>query len=93
MKDNPRRRAVALAYGDKESAPRVVASGYGGVAEQIINAAKEQGVYVHDAPELVSLLMQLNLDEQIPDRLYQAVAEILIWARQLDEVGGQIQRE
>ncbi|WP_226663006.1 EscU/YscU/HrcU family type III secretion system export apparatus switch protein [Microbulbifer aggregans] len=85
MKDNPRRRAVALAYDENHSAPTVVASGYGEVAERIVQTAKQRGIYVHDAPELVSLLMQLNLDEQIPDRLYQVVAEILIWAQELDE--------
>lgn len=85
MTDNPRRRAVALAYGEDDKAPKIVASGYGEVAEQIIETAKQQGVFVHDAPELVSLLMQLNLDEQIPERLYQVIAEILIWARELNE--------
>lgn len=85
MTDNPRRRAVALAYGEDDKAPKIVASGYGEVAERIIETAKQQGVFVHDAPELVSLLMQLNLDEQIPERLYQVIAEILIWARELNE--------
>jgi len=78
-----RRRAVALAYHDGDDAPRVVAKGYGEIAERIIEEAERQGIYVHDAPELVALLMNLNLDEQIPPNLYQVIAELLVWVRQI----------
>ena len=74
-----RRQAVALAYHDTNDAPRVVAQGYGELAERIIAEARRQGVHVHDAPELVGLLMQLDLDEAIPPRLYQVIAELLVW--------------
>ena len=53
-----RRQAVALAYQEGEQAPRVVAKGYGELAERIMAEAQRQGIYVHDAPELVALLMQ-----------------------------------
>ncbi|WP_323846715.1 EscU/YscU/HrcU family type III secretion system export apparatus switch protein [Microbulbifer magnicolonia] len=79
-----RRRAVALAYRDGESAPRVVARGYGEMADRIVAEARRQGVFVHDAPELVAMLMQLDLDAQIPPRLYQVIAELLVWMRELD---------
>jgi len=75
---NGRRQAVALAYQDGE-APRVVARGYGDLAERIIAEARCQGVFVHDAPELVGLLMQLDLDQRVPPRLYQVIAELLVW--------------
>ena len=78
-----RRRAVALAYREGDDAPRVVAKGYGQIAERIIEEAGRQGIYVHDAPELVSLLMNLNLDDQIPPNLYQVIAELLVWVRQI----------
>jgi flagellar biosynthesis protein len=78
-----RRRAVALAYRDGDDAPRVVAKGYGVIAERIIEEAARQGIYVHDAPELVGLLMNLDLDEQIPPSLYQVIAELLVWVRQI----------
>uniref|UniRef100_UPI003567D7F8 EscU/YscU/HrcU family type III secretion system export apparatus switch protein n=1 Tax=Halomonas campaniensis TaxID=213554 RepID=UPI003567D7F8 len=48
-----RRRAVALAYRDGDDAPRVVAKGYGEIAERIMAEARRQGIHVHDAPELV----------------------------------------
>lgn len=78
-----RRRAVALAYREGDVAPRVVARGYGELAERIVAEARRQGIYVHDAPELVALLMQLNIDERIPPRLYQVIAELLVWVREL----------
>jgi len=39
---------------------------------------------VHNSPDLVKLLMQVNLDEQIPPQLYLAVAEVLAWLYRLD---------
>lgn len=74
-----RREAVALAYLEADAAPRVIAKGRGLIADEIISKAKEHGVYVHESPELLSLLMQVDLDEHIPSQLYLAVAELLAW--------------
>lgn len=81
-----RKSAAALAYDAKggDKAPRVVAKGYGLVAEMIIQRAQEAGLYVHRAPEMVSLLMQVDLDSRIPPELYQAVAELLAWLYRLE---------
>lgn len=76
--------AVALAYREADAAPRVVAKGRGLVAEEIIARAKEHGVYVHESPELVSLLLQIDLDERIPPQLYVAVAELLAWLYRIE---------
>lgn len=80
----PRPRAVALAYGTADPAPRVVAKGRGATAESIIERARAAGVYVHESPELVSLLMQLDLDARIPQSLYEAVAELLAWIYRIE---------
>jgi flagellar biosynthesis protein len=81
-----RKSAAALAYDEKggDRAPRVIAKGYGLVAEMIIQRAQEAGLYVHRAPEMVSLLMQVDLDSKIPPELYQAVAELLAWLYRLE---------
>ncbi len=81
-----RASAAAIAYDAKggDRAPRVVAKGYGLVAEMIIQRAQEAGLYVHRAPEMVSLLMQVDLDSRIPPELYQAVAELLAWLYRLE---------
>ncbi len=80
-----RQRAVALAYQQGSGAPRVVAKGQGQIAEKIIERAKEAGVFVHESPELVSLLMQVDLDQHIPPQLYRAVAELLAFIYMLEQ--------
>ena len=76
--------AVALAYQAGDSAPRVVAKGRGMIAEQIIARAREHGVFVHESKELVALLMQVELDRDIPPELYRVVAELLAWLYHID---------
>ncbi|GAB3450377.1 EscU/YscU/HrcU family type III secretion system export apparatus switch protein [Massilia solisilvae] len=73
-----RPNAVALAY-DGDGAPKVVAKGQGLIAEQIIERAREAGVFVHQSRELVGLLMEVDLDREIPPSLYRAIAELLAW--------------
>jgi flagellar biosynthesis protein len=80
--------AVAISYDKEDSAPRVVAKGYGTLAETIIRTAKEHDLYVHESPELVGLLMQVNLDSQIPPQLYLAIAELLAWLYALENQEG-----
>jgi flagellar biosynthesis protein len=48
-------------------------------------------LYVHESPELVGLLMQVDLDSHIPPQLYLAIAELLAWLYALE--GGEKQRE
>lgn len=76
--------AVALAYRNGMTAPRVVAKGRGLVAEEIMRRAQEAGIYVHESAELVALLMQVDLDDRIPPELYIAVAELLAWLYRLE---------
>jgi flagellar biosynthesis protein len=80
-----RASAVALAYQPGEAAPQVVAKGRGVIAEAIIAKARESGVYVHESPELVGLLMKVDLDRYIPPELYIAVAELLAWLHRLEQ--------
>ena len=65
----------------------MVAKGRGVLAEAIIARAKEAGVYVHESPALVSLLMQVDMDQYIPQELYLAVAELLAWLYQIEHGG------
>jgi flagellar biosynthesis protein len=76
--------AVALAYSAEAPAPRVLAKGRGLIAEAIIEKARQHGVYVHESRDLVTLLMQVDLDQQIPPQLYVAVAELLAWIYRLE---------
>ncbi|MFP5382275.1 MAG: EscU/YscU/HrcU family type III secretion system export apparatus switch protein [Gammaproteobacteria bacterium] len=84
-----RRAAAAIAYREGDSAPRVVAKGRGLIADNIIERARANGVYVHESRELLALLMQIDLDSHIPPQLYIAVAELLAWLYHLDEAKKQ----
>lgn len=79
-----RNAAIALSYHKNDTAPRIVAKGYGQLADTIVRTAQEHGLYVHESRELVGLLMQVDLDSHIPPQLYTAVAELLAWLYQLE---------
>ncbi len=79
-----RTTAVAISYDAQDGAPRVVAKGYGQLADTIVRTAKEHGLYVHESRELVGLLMQVDLDSHIPPQLYVVVAELLAWLYRLE---------
>ncbi|MDD2736611.1 MAG: EscU/YscU/HrcU family type III secretion system export apparatus switch protein [Desulfuromonadaceae bacterium] len=83
-RDDEERKAAALSYKQGYYAPVVVARGKGVVAEAIIACAHEAGVYVHESPDLVRLLMQVDSDQFIPPELYRAVAEVLVWLQWLE---------
>ena len=58
-------------------APRVVAKGRGEIGQAIIDTAREHGVPLKHNPALAEALSKIELDDQIPEALYRAVAEIL----------------
>lgn len=76
LNEAPVKKAVALHY-DQKQAPKVVAKGEGVIAEQIIKAAAEHGIYIQENPLLAQALGAVELDEEIPVELYTAVAEII----------------
>jgi len=74
------RLAVALRYdGKADPAPKVAATGRGLVAERILALARENGVPIHEDPDLAALLGKLDLDAFIPVEAFVAVAEILAY--------------
>jgi flagellar biosynthesis protein len=73
----PRRPlAVALKY-ERPSVPRVVAVGRGPLGEKIIETARENGVPLEENPARAEALSKVELDEEIPEALYKAVAVVL----------------
>lgn len=77
------RRAAALRY-EGEGAPRVVATGAGEIADRIVQRAIEAGVPVRDDAALAEALARVEVNQEIPAELYQAVAQALVWAHGLD---------
>ncbi len=82
---NPTHFAVALKYADgQRGAPRVVAKGTDEVAAKIREIAKENKVAMLEAPALArALYKHTEIDDEIPEALYSAVAEVLAYVYQL----------
>lgn len=72
-------KAVALHY-DEETAPKVLASGEGKLAQEILDIANEHGIPLYENPDLVNVLAKLELGDEIPDVLYRVIAEIIAFA-------------
>lgn len=78
------KKAAALKYEEeKDRAPKVVASGKGKIAERIVEIAKEHGVPIYEDPDLVELLLKVDIGEEVPPELYRAVAEVLAFIYRL----------
>src|SRR5690606_19970798 len=89
MADEPQ-IAVALKYDrDSDSAPRVIAKGLNLRAEQIRELAKQASVPVMRDSSLANTLVRLEVGEEIPEELYDAVAEVLnfVYALQEEQAG------
>ncbi|WP_457595861.1 flagellar biosynthesis protein FlhB [Hydrogenimonas sp.] len=76
---NPTHYAVALRYEREEGgAPKVVAKGADLIALKIREIAREHGVQIVENPPLArELYRSVEVDREIPERFYQAVAEVL----------------
>lgn len=88
MKDNKKDKqkiAVALKYDkEKHRAPRVTAKGTGLIAEKILELAKKENIPITEDPDMVTVLAQLDFNDEIPPELYKAVAEILAFAYRIN---------
>ena len=73
------KKAVALQYGEGDMAPVIVASGMGYMAEKIVETAADNGVPIYEDNSLATVLTQLELGQEIPESLYQAIVEIDVY--------------
>lgn len=89
-KTHRNKAAVALSYSPDEAAPKVVASGYGYLADKIINKAEEENVPIHKDSKLANTLSKLDVGEYIPPELYNVVAEILVFVDNMDRIKGKV---
>ncbi|MBR8461973.1 FlhB-like flagellar biosynthesis protein [Campylobacter sp. faydin G-24] len=72
-----KKKAVALGYNKaKDNAPKVLASGAGEVAKNIINIAQKYNIPIKEDPDLIEILSKVEINDEIPPNLYKAVAEV-----------------
>lgn len=70
-------KAAALKYDiGQDMAPVVIASGYGTIAEQIINIAEQRGIPVYRDDSISSMLCMLDVGKNIPPELYEIIAKV-----------------
>lgn len=86
-----KKTAVALSYDPEETAPKIIATGKGQIAERIIERAKETDIPIHKDETLANTLSRLELGSQIPPELYEVVAEILVFVDRMDQLKSKIQ--
>lgn len=87
MSENKRKKAVALKYEEKtNSAPVIKAKGQGYIAEKILQEAKSRDIPVYEDPSLAELLGELDVNETIPEDLFQAVAEVFAFIYRLEKI-------
>jgi len=84
---NPTHYAVAIKYDSSTGhAPLVVAKGMNVIAEQIKKIARENSVHIVQNPSLArSLYAEVELDQPIPEALFTAVAEILVYVYKMNK--------
>ena len=72
------KKAVALLYGDLKT-PVLKAKGKNQLAWEIIESAQKSGVLVAEDPVLAETLSRLELNQEIPEEVFQSVAVVLSW--------------
>lgn len=76
--------AISIKYDESAmSAPKVTAKGTGYIAEEIIKLAKDHNIPLQSDSNLIELLSQVEINEEIPELLYEAIAQVLIFAYQI----------
>ena len=75
--------AVALLYNEDLPAPLVLASGRGQIAAAIVRAARDAGVPLVEDRDLAASLLELEVNTLIPESLYDVVAALLVFVRDL----------
>ena len=77
MSKYKKNKAAALKYNmEEDTAPVVIASGYGPMAEKIIDIAEQKGIPVFKDDSAASLLCMLDVGTNIPVELYEVIAAI-----------------
>ncbi len=87
---NKKKTAVALSYDPEDTAPKIIATGKGQVAERIIERANESDIPIHEDKTLADTLSRLELGSYIPPELYEIVAEILVFVDKMDRIKGKL---
>lgn len=80
------KKAVGIGFEkNKDKAPKIIAKGKGEMAERIIAIAKEHGIHVKEDKSLIEILDKFDIAQEIPEELYQVIAEIFLYVYNLEK--------
>ncbi|MCL1996662.1 MAG: EscU/YscU/HrcU family type III secretion system export apparatus switch protein [Defluviitaleaceae bacterium] len=88
--ERKRKAAVAIEYIPGSFAPKIVAKGKGVVAENILSKGKEHNIKTYQDKDLVKDLLNTDIGNYIPQELYYAVAQVLVFINELDKRKGAL---
>ncbi|WP_127470493.1 EscU/YscU/HrcU family type III secretion system export apparatus switch protein [Thiomicrorhabdus aquaedulcis] len=74
--------AITLQY-EGDGPPKVTAKGSGFIADEIIKMAQAHNIPIQKNAPLLGLLSQVELNQEIPEELFEAVVQVLVFAYQL----------
>ena len=86
LRGGQQKTAVAIAYNPGETAPKIIATGKGHLAEKIIEKAKEDNIPFYRDAKLAKTLSKLEIGDMIPPELYEVVAEILVFVDDMERM-------
>jgi len=86
MKKFTNTKAVALKYKAYEDlAPKVIAKGQGEIAKKIMQKAKKFDIPIFQNETLANMLLNVEVNEEVPPKMYEAVVEVFIWLHNLEK--------
>ena len=86
-KEDKIKKAIALKYErGKDAAPKVTAKGRGALADKILALARENRIPIEQDSTLMEALYRLDINEEIPEELYQVVAELLAFIYRMNKL-------
>ena len=85
------KRVAAVRYNPQEyKAPIVIAEGKGYVAEKLLDEAHKHNIPVYKDEKLATLLTEIGIGAQIPEELYDIMAQILVFVSDMDELYSKV---
>lgn len=86
MKKDEIKSAIALKYdSDEDIAPKVIAKGDNFIAKNMVEKAEELDIPIYRDEKIVHQLINLEINDNIPQELYEAIAQVLIFITKLDK--------
>lgn len=88
MEEKGKLRAAALKYDSgTDTAPCIVGLGEGYVAQKMLETAEEENIPVVEDQSLAGVLSKLSIGDEIPEELYEVIAQVLVFIARMDRRG------